>query len=106
MRNPDKLRVLPAAEDLSVNIYRLTSEFPRIEQFGLTSQLRRASVSIGSNIAEGAHRQGNKAFLPFLHNSLGSTGELRWQLGLAGRLEFGRVPALIETIDETEHMRA
>lgn len=61
---------------LSKEIYKLTEQFPDCEKFGITSQLRRASVSIPANIAEGAARQTNKEFLSFLHITRGSISEV------------------------------
>jgi len=89
VRDPEKLKVFGAAEELAVAAYRATAKFPAAERFGLTSQIRRAAVSIGSNIAEGCHRQGSRALVAFMHQSLGSTGEMQFQIRLAVRLRFG-----------------
>ena len=62
MRDPQKLNVVPAARQLAVAVYQATRDFPRGERFGLTSQIRRSAISIGSSIVEGCHRQGNRAF--------------------------------------------
>ncbi len=69
-------------------IYKITNLFPRHELFGLTSQIRRASVSIPSNIAEGRGRKGDKIFAHFLKISQGSLFELITQVELAHRLEY------------------
>jgi four helix bundle protein len=69
-------------------IYRLSKQFPAEERFGLISQIRRASVSIPSNIGEGARRKRRKAFLNHLDIALGSQGEVDVQLELAVRLAF------------------
>ena len=69
-------------------IYSVTSSFPEEEKFGLISQLRRAVVSIPSNIAEGASRNSNKDFSRFLSISLGSCFEIETQLLIASDLEF------------------
>ncbi len=69
-------------------IYQLTKQFPDEEKFGLSSQLRRAAVSIPSNIAEGAARSSNKEFIHFLYISLGSLSELETQLLIANNLEY------------------
>ena len=74
--------------DFVVDVYRITSDFPKSEEYGLTSQLRRASVSIPSNLAEGAARKGNKEFRQFLNIAQGSISELDTQLELAWRLEY------------------
>ena len=70
------------------DIYSLTESFPKNEQFGLTSQLRRASVSIPSNIAEGSARNGNKEFIQFCYISLGSLSEVETQIIIAFELNF------------------
>tara|TARA_R110000868_G_C10939398_1_gene766947 strand:- start:937 stop:1287 length:351 start_codon:yes stop_codon:yes gene_type:complete len=69
-------------------IYSLTSKFPDSEKFGLTNQLRRASVSIPSNIAEGSSRKSNKDFSRFLEITLGSCYEIETQLLIAFDLNF------------------
>ena len=69
--------------ELSKYVYEITKNFPGEEQYGLVSQLRRAVVSIPSNIAEGAARNSDKEFLQFLHVSLGSVAEVETQLLLA-----------------------
>lgn len=68
---------------LSIKIYELTELFPREEIYGLTSQMRRAAVSIPSNIAEGRCRSTKKDFVQFLRISLGSAGELSTQIEIA-----------------------
>jgi len=70
------------------SVYKLTNKFPHSEQFGLTSQLRRASVSIPSNIAEGFGRGSNKDFRRFLDIARGSLFELQTQLYIAKELEY------------------
>lgn len=83
-----ELEVWKKAMDFVVEVYRITSKFPKSEEYGLTSQLRRASVSIPSNLAEGAARKGNKEFMQFLNIAQGSISELDTQLELAYRLEY------------------
>ncbi len=70
------------------DIYSITSSFPAEERFGLTNQMRRAAVSIPSNIAEGAGRNGKKEWVRFLHIALGSISELETQLEIARVLGF------------------
>ncbi|WP_298513304.1 four helix bundle protein [uncultured Kordia sp.] len=70
------------------SIYEVTSEFPSSEKFGLTNQLRRASVSIPSNIAEGSSRNSNKDFVRFLRIAIGSAYEIETQLLIAYDLKF------------------
>ena len=80
MQNPDNLRVSRDAEDLADRIYDFTAAFPRDERFGLTAQMRRAAVSIGSNIFEGCSRQSNKSLVAYLYHAHGSAGELVFQM--------------------------
>jgi four helix bundle protein len=70
-------------------IYKLTSGFPTSEQFGLTNQLRRASVSVASNIAEGYGRSTTGEYVQFLGHARGSNFEVQTQLIVAAGLEFG-----------------
>ena len=74
--------------DLVELIYGLTSQFPSDERFGLVSQMRRAAVSIPSNIAEGAARKGDKELIQFLMIVIGSLSELETQYLLSVRLRF------------------
>ncbi len=74
--------------DLVEDIYKITSSFPKNEIFALTSQMKRAAVSVPSNIAEGAARQTTKEFIKFLYISLGSLSELETQILIAQRLNF------------------
>ena len=83
------LTVWQRAMDLSVSVYELTRTFPREEQYGLSSQIRRASVSIASNIAEGRGRMTEGEFRQFLGIAQGSTFEVQTQLLLARRLKIG-----------------
>ena len=80
MQNPGKLRVTTCARELVAELYRATNHFPVNERFGLTAQMRRAAVSIGSNIAEGCGRSGERELIHFLHIALGSASELEFQL--------------------------
>ena len=83
------LILLQRAVELSLAIYKLTTAFPASEQFGLTNQLRRASVSIASNIAEGYGRSSRGEYLQFLGHARGSNCEVQTQLVIAGGLGFG-----------------
>jgi len=76
--------------DLATMVYDVTRTFPKEEMFGLTSQLRRASVSIASNIAEGQGRSTVGEFIQFLGMARGSALEVQTQLELALRLNFGK----------------
>lgn len=74
--------------DLVVRVYGYTQQFPAEEKFGLISQMRRAAVSIPSNIAEGRGRNTRKDFIQFLHVALGSLAELETQLDVACRVLY------------------
>ena len=75
--------------DLTTLIYELTAGFPKHEIYGLTSQMRRAAVSVASNIAEGSARGTRKDFRQFVKLAEGSNSELQTQLIIANRLQFG-----------------
>jgi len=83
-----KLDVWKASMQLSRTIYRLTAGYPSEERFGLISQMRRAAVSIPSNLAEGAARSSNNEFRNFLSIARGSLSELDTQLDLSEELGF------------------
>ena len=93
------LDVWKISMDFVVDIYKLTQNFPHDEKFGLTSQLRRASVSIPSNIAEGAGRKGVKEYIQFLYVALGSIAEIDTQLIIAERLGYGETKNQLETLN-------
>ena len=82
------LIVWQRAVDMTVSVYELTESFPRKEIYGLTSQLRRAAVSVASNIAEGAGRGSKKEFRQFLNVARGSNCEVQTQLMIASRLNL------------------
>ena len=84
----EKLEVWKEAIQLSVSIYRLTNTFPNTEKFGLISQLRRASVSISSNIAEGTSRKTNKDKAHFMTIAFSSATEVLNQIIIAKELNF------------------
>ena len=75
--------------ELCIAVYKLTANFPSDERFGLTNQLRRASVSIASNIAEGYGKSTRGEYVQFLGHARGSVGELQTQLQIAAALQFG-----------------
>lgn len=88
MKDHKDLDVWKQSMLLAEDIYALTKEFPSEERFGLSSQIKRAVVSIPSNIAEGAGRKGDKEFIQFLYIAMGSLSELETQLILSDRLQF------------------
>lgn len=88
MRDHRNLRAFQLADELVLEVYRATKAFPKDEMFGLTSQLRRAAVSIASNIVEGCARQSQADFVRFLDMAFASTREVEFQLSIAARLEY------------------
>lgn len=88
MRDYRKLRAFELADMLAIEIYRLTRCFPKDEQFGLTSQMRRAAVSVASNIVEGCSRHTEADFMHFIDMAYASSHELKYQLSLAHRLQY------------------
>jgi four helix bundle protein len=86
------LVVWQRAVEMSLAVYRLTSSFPSSEQFGLTNQMRRASVSVASNIAEGNGRVTTGEYRQFLGHARGSVCEVQTQLVIAGGLKYGSKP--------------
>ena len=89
MEKPHKrLEAWKQSMDLVIEIYRTTGNFPSQEIYGLTNQIRRAAVSIPSNIAEGAARQTKKEFANYRHMAQGSLSELDTQVELARRLGY------------------
>jgi four helix bundle protein len=88
MKTHKDLTVFQKSIDIVKLIYDFTNEFPKEEAYGLTSQIRRAGISIPSNIAEGAARPGKKEFIRFLYISLSSLSEMETQIELAYRLNF------------------
>jgi four helix bundle protein len=100
-RDHRDLRVWQEAVTLVEMVYRLTAAFPKEEQYGLTSQLRRAAVSVPANIAEGAARNGSKELLRFLSISAGSLSEIDTLLEICERLQLvGDVSLLRGKLDE------
>ena len=82
------LEVWKLGMDIVVDIYRLTKKFPKEELYGIVGQMRRAAVSIPSNISEGFNRLSNKEYRQFLSISLGSCGELETQVEASFRLGY------------------
>jgi four helix bundle protein len=82
------LRAFELADQLALEIYKATRAFPKEEVFGLTSQMRRAAVSVPSNIVEGCARQSKAEFVRILDIAFGSGRELAYQMSLASRLKY------------------
>ena len=96
------LEVWQLGKKIVVAVYQGTRNFPADERFGLTSQMRRASVSIPSNIAEGFNRYGNKEYRQFLHIALGSCAELETQIELSCELGFLKEEAAAELLEKLD----
>lgn len=88
MRDFTKIVAWQKADDLTVEIYRATKNFPKDELYALTNQLRRAAYSVPANIVEGASRNSQKDYLHFLYIARGSLNETRYFIHLARRLEY------------------
>ncbi len=96
MQDYRKVKIWKKAHDLTLAIYAVTRDFPKEETYGLRSQLRSSSSSIGMNVAEGCGRDGDREFARFLHFAMGSANELEYQLLLSRDLEL---------IDPKSHLR-
>ena len=103
MKTHKDLIVWNKSMELVVEIYKLSAKFPEEEKFGLTSQMRRAAVSVPSNIAEGAARNSTKEYIRFLYIALGSLSELETQVLISNRLMYIN-DLLEETISEIRKM--
>lgn len=88
MRDHTKLRAFEIADEVAILIYQITAKFPKDELYGLTSQMRRAAVSVPSNIVEGCARDTQADYRRFLTVAFGSLRELHYQLSLSKRLWF------------------
>jgi four helix bundle protein len=107
MQDFRNLRVWQKAHHLTLDIYKSSATFPREELYGLTSQMRRASVSIGANIAEGCCRKGDCELGRFLQISMGSASELEYELLLAHDLTILKAPdydRLAKEVTEVKRM--
>jgi four helix bundle protein len=96
MRDYTKLRAYELADEIAVLAYRVTAKFPEEEIYGLTSQIRRAAVSVPSNIVEGCGRDSQAEYLRFLNIAFGSLKELHYQLDLSHRLGFLQNDAIVQ----------
>lgn len=107
MRDFRKLKVWEKAHSLSLAVYHATSAFPQRELFGLTSQLRRAAVSVPANIAEGCGRSGEPELARFLRIALGSASELEYHIILSTDLCYLTKPAshhLLKQVTDVKRM--
>ncbi len=98
------LRIWQKGIEIVEDSYQLTKAFPKEEIYGLTSQIRRASVSVPSNIAEGFKRYHNKEYRQFLFIALGSLAELETQLIIAEKLDYIKFEDLNSVSSKIEHL--
>jgi four helix bundle protein len=105
MKDYKKLNVFEKAHQLALNVYKTTANFPKDELYGLSSQMRRACVSIPSNIAEGCGRKGDSELSQFIQIALGSANELEYQLLLAHDLKYLSVESFVNLNDQIDHIR-
>lgn len=88
MRNYKELEIWKKSKDIVIDIYKVTSDFPKSELYGLTSQIRRAGISISANIAEGNGKNSDAELARFINISIGSSSEVEALLIIANELEF------------------
>lgn len=102
-----QLKIWQKGIEIVKDIYELTRSFPKDEQYGLTSQMKRSAISIPTNIAEGFKRYHAKEYRQFLHVALGSAAELETELIIARELGFvpeDRLKSLFEKLDHLARM--
>lgn len=87
-RDFKKIKAWHLSHKLVILLYRITKDFPREELFGLTSQIRRAAVSVPSNIVEGANKKSKKEYLKYLYNAKASLKEVEYQIFLSKELGY------------------
>ena len=104
MQRFTKLEVWQRSHQLALSVYRLTRTFPTDERFGIVSQIRRAAVSVASNIAEGSKRRSNPDYARLLNIAEGSLAETESLLRLARDLEFGPAESLKTLIAEADEI--
>lgn len=105
MHNLKELKIWNKAVDLAVDVYKATVSYPSDEKFGLTNQIRRAAVSISSNIAEGAGRNSKKDFCNFLGIANGSAYELQTQLVISNKLNLLKDDLLNDLLKQIEELQ-
>ena len=106
MKTHKDLEVWKNSIELVAEIYKITNLFPKFEIYGLTNQMRRAAVSVPSNISEGAARNSKKEFIQFLYIAQGSVAELETQLIISQNLQFINENQLNETANRLNLIRS
>ena len=104
MRPHERLDVWKRSVEFVVQIYKMTETFPREERFGLTSQVRRAAVSIAANIVEGFKKKGQQDKARFLNIAQGSLEECRYYLILVSDLNYGDTTELTTQLEEVSRL--
>ena len=107
MRNHEKLKAFELADQAALMTYKVTSSFPKDEAYGLTAKMRRAAVSIPSNIVEGCARSTQQEYCRFLDIAFGSLRELMYQFSLASRLGYvspESITSMDANLSETERV--
>ena len=104
MKSHKDLDVWSKSIEFVLKVYKITKNFPSDEKFGLISQLRRAAVSIPSNLAEGAARNSNKEFIRFLYVALGSASESETQLIISQKLGYLNDESVFNDLEDIQKM--
>jgi len=107
LKNFKELKVWQKSYELCLDLYKITNEFPEMEKYGLIAQIRRASIFIPSNIAEGYGRDSLKEYIHFLYNAYGSICELETQILISFDLRYikkEKFDIILESIKEVERM--
>jgi len=105
MREFKKLQIWQRSHKLVLDVYKTTKDFPSSELYGLTNQIRRAAVSIPSNIAEGCGKEGQAEFARYLRIAMGSANELEYQLILSHDLQYIETQEFEDLIDEVNQLK-
>jgi four helix bundle protein len=107
MQNFRDIKVWQKGHQLTLDVYKLTNTFPKSEMFALTSQMRRAAMSVPANVAEGCVQSSDAGFARFLYHSLGSASELEYYFELSKDLEFIKTDTyetLLKSVTEVKRM--
>jgi len=104
IKNFRDLNIWKLGVEIVEDTYKLTKNFPREELYGLASQMRRAAVSIPSNVAEGFTRKHNKEYKQFLFVALGSCAELETQIEIAAKLEYIKKQEKNDLLEKINHV--